>query len=355
MVIDYLDQKQKFVIYGAQVIAYGAYKAIEKITGRRPECFVVGRSSGKADYPVGNPDEIEGIPVISVDLIPKDMPIVVGVTELIQKEVLPFLEDSGYRNVYPLTQHEEHLLMSRYYNVLGKFQLAEMRGIRDGIDFALYEVRNVNDKPLKKHPELMTFEKTIQAGRALSKQAIAEIRDDTGENISDRNRMYCEMTAVYWMWKNTKHDWVGVEHYRRHLLVIPEMLIDDVDVIMPLPYMCYPHEMAQFLRFTTQDVLKALLRALNDLHPNEYEEYLKILYGKYQYTYNLVCARKEVFDAYCSWFFEITEYMEKMTDEVPELGGTRALSYVAEVLTNLYFMYHQDDLRIRHVEKAIYI
>lgn len=162
------------------------------------------------------------------------------------------------------------------------------------------------------------------------------------------------MTAVYWIWKNTNHDWIGIEHYRRHLLVRPEMLTNDVDVIMPLPYICYPNEAAQFLRFTTKNVFKALLNALKIIHPEKYDVYCSILYGKYQYTYNLVCARRYVFDNYCRWFFRITEYMENMVDTVPEIKETRALSYVAEVLTNLYFMYHQNDLRIRHVEKAIY-
>ena len=167
--------------------------------------------------------------------------------------------------------------------------------------------------------------------------------------------MYCEMSAVYWIWKNTDHDWIGIEHYRRHLLVKPEMLRDDIDVILPLPYICYPHEISQFLRFTTEDVLNALLKALKELHPDKYEDYHRILYGKYQYTYNMICARRYAFDNYCRWFFEITEYMEKtMGEDVPELINTRAFSYVAEVLTNLYFMYHQNDLRIRHVEKAIY-
>ena len=62
-----------------------------------------------------------------------------------------------------------------------------------------------------------------------------------------------------------------------------------------------------------------------------------------------------MFEAYCSWFFEITEYMETLADEVPQIRETRALSYVAEVLTNLYFMYHQNDLNILHVEKEIYV
>ena len=94
---------------------------------------------------------------------------------------------------------------------------------------------------------------------------------------------------------------------------------------------------------------------MKELHPKEYDNYLAILHGQYQYTYNLVCARRQVFDAYCTWFFRITEYMETMAEEVPEIGNTRALSYVAEVLTNLYFMSHQDVWRIRHVEKAIYV
>lgn len=219
----------------------------------------------------------------------------------------------------------------------------------------MYEVRNDRDKLLKAPPALCSYEKPIQAGAKLANMRIADLTDDTGLNISHKNRQYCEMTAVYWVWKNTSHDWIGIEHYRRHLLVKPEMLTDDVDAIMPLPYICYPNEMAQFLRFTTDNVLKALLNALRHIHPEEYDAYRSILYGKYQYTYNLVCAKHYVFDDYCRWFFEITEYMETMANDVPEIKETRALSYVAEVLTNLYFMSHQKDLRIRHAEKAIYI
>lgn len=222
------------------------------------------------------------------------------------------------------------------------------------MDFVMYEIKNDRDKPLKEPPTLFPYEKPIQAGAEVANTIITDITDNTGIHISLKNRQYCEMTAVYWIWKNTNHDWIGIEHYRRHLLVRPEMLTNDVDVIMPLPYICYPNEAAQFLRFTTKNVFKALLNAIKMIHPEKYDVYCSILYGKYQYTYNLVCARRYVFDNYCRWFFRITEYMENMVDTVPEIKETRALSYVAEVLTNLYFMYHQNDLRIRHVEKAIY-
>lgn len=358
MIIDEIKKSSSYIIYGAQVVAVGTREAVKYLTGKEPECFAVGKSTGKPTCPMGNPELIDGIKVIPIEEVPKDTFIVVAVTELIQKEVLPFLESNGYKNVFPMTQHEEFLLMSEYYRQIGKFPTVENESNAVNVgaqDLVIYEVKNDRDKPLNYHPELFPYEKTIQAGTALADVSIADIHDDTGINISKKNRMYCEMSAVYWIWKNTDHDWIGIEHYRRHLLVKPEMLRDDIDAILPLPYICYPHEISQFLRFTTEDVLNALLKALKELHPDKYEDYHRILYDKYQYTYNMICARRYVFDNYCRWFFEITEYMEKtIGEDVPELIKTRAFSYVAEVLTNLYFMYHQNDLRIRHVEKAIY-
>ncbi len=357
MVIDEVKKSKSYVIYGAQVIAVGAREAITHLTGIKPTCFAVGKPVGKTCFPMGNPDEIDGIPVVGIDEISTDTFIVIGVTELIQQEVIPYLDEHGYKNYYALTQYEEHLLMSEYYKSVGLFPLIDdlYNTVSQSVDFVMYEVRNDKDKPLSFHPDLFLYEKPIQAGAALTKKFVADVKDNIGVNISVKNRMYCEMSAVYWIWKNKSHDWIGIEHYRRHLLVKPEMLTADVDVIMPLPYICYPNEMAQFLRFTTENVKEALFSALEKLYPGEFETYKKILYGKYQYTYNLMVARKPVFDDYCQWFFEITEFMEEnYTSEVPELVETRAFSYVAEVLTNLYFMYHQKDLRIRHVEKAIY-
>lgn len=349
MLIDIIKSHGSFYIYGAQVVAYGAYKAIRHLCGKQPECFLVNCLEG-------NPRDVEGIPVCSRwEDIPRDSLIVVAVTELLQGEITEALEATGFASLFLLTQHEEHLLMSAYFASIGKFPVAEISAETDSVDLAMYEVRNHRDKPLLTRPPLREFEHTIQAGAVTTEERIAKILDYTGENISTRNKQYCEMTAAYWVWKNTRHDWKGIEHYRRHLLVKPEMLTDDVDAILPLPYVCYPDTLSQFRRFVSENVLNALLRALKELHPKEYDSYLAILHGQYQYTYNLVCARRQVFDDYCTWFFRITEYMEGMADEVPEIGNTRALSYAAEVLTNLYFMSHQDVWRIRHAEKAIYV
>jgi hypothetical protein len=44
-----------------------------------------------------------------------------------------------------------------------------------------------------------------------------------------------------------------------------------------------------------------------------------------------------------------------MQGDVPDIRDTRALSYVAEVLTNIYFMTNPAGLKIYHVQKEIYV
>lgn len=344
------DNPGPFAIYGAQVVAYGAYRAILELCGRKPECFAVSQMEG-------NPAEIEGIPVRTSEALAQDWLVIVGVTELVQGEIVSSLKVQGFKKIFVLTQHEEHGLMSACFERIGRFPLAEeiVHGQDLTSDIVLYEVRNHRDKPLQTRPALREFERSIQAGAALSERRVALLTDDTGVNISAKNRQYCEMSATYWIWKNTHHAWTGIEHYRRHLLVTPEMLDGVVDAVLPLPYLCYPNTMAQFRRFVSEDVRQVLLQALKTLHPLEYSRYEEILYGPYQYTYNILCVRRAVFEDYCQWFFEITEHMETLSDKVPEIRETRALSYAAEVLTNLYFMYNQGRWNIRHTGKEIYV
>lgn len=348
MLLNKIKDTKKYAIFGAQVVAYGAYEAILHLTGVNPTCFAVGKLEG-------NRAEIQGIPVKRIDEVEKDTFLVVAVTELVQKEVLPLLQEKGFLNLYPLTQEREYALMSTYFDAIGRFPKAESIGIEsEEQDLVLYEVRNHRDVPLQREVPLKAYEQPIQAGRGIAEKEVAPLGDHTGQSISHKNRQYCEMTAVYWIWKNTQHAWKGIEHYRRHMLITPAMLTEEVDVLMPYPYICYPDTTAQLLRFIKPEILAIMKEVLKRQHPQQYDAYMQILYGRYQYTYNLVCARREVFDAYCQWFFAITEEMETYGQEVPELLNTRALSYVAEALTNIYFMSNQKQLRIRHVQREIY-
>ena len=215
-------------------------RAIRRLAGKTPAAFLV---SDLRD----NPEQIDSVPVVVSDKADCCLPVIVAVTELLQKEIVSSLNAQGFAQIFCLTAHEEHLLMSAYFAELGKFPLATT-GESNIADLALYEVHNHRDKPLLNPPKLAKHEQPIQAGATLTNEILSSVRDNSGDNISAKNKQYCEMSAVYWLWKNMHHDWIGIEHYRRHLLVTPDMLTDDVDAILPLPYLCYPDTLHQFRR-----------------------------------------------------------------------------------------------------------
>lgn len=57
----------------------------------------------------------------------------------------------------------------------------------------------------------------VHVGAATAKAPLAGMQpDNEGENISERNFTFCELTAQYWAWKNLEADYVGQCHYRRY-------------------------------------------------------------------------------------------------------------------------------------------
>ena len=56
----------------------------------------------------------------------------------------------------------------------------------------------------------------IQVGAEGKEKIEGYIQDNTGDNISTKNPYYCELTGLYWAWKNLDADYIGLVHYRRY-------------------------------------------------------------------------------------------------------------------------------------------
>lgn len=179
------------------------------------------------------------------------------------------------------------------------------------------------------------------------------IGDDTGENISEKNPQYCEMTAHYWIWKNV-HDteFVGVCHYRRFFgAEISEEnisgLMADADVLMVEPSWYVDSVYAYFAKFMGAENMTILWLVMKRLCPEYVETLEKICDGVKFHPFNMLLCRKTLFDEYAEWIFSVLGECEKHVQPSPYTNARRALAYMAELLTGVYFIHR--GLRIKSV------
>ena len=72
----------------------------------------------------------------------------------------------------------------------------------------------------------------IQVGAEIGKYNLKMLKDNTGNNISEKNELYCELTAQYWAWKNDNDaEYLGFMHYRRHFIFSQEALLNEKGII----------------------------------------------------------------------------------------------------------------------------
>lgn len=68
----------------------------------------------------------------------------------------------------------------------------------------------------------------LHVGHACSNKDWGFLSDDTGDSISELNPYFCELTGIYWIWKNVSDcDYVGISHYRRYLVNEQNMLFTE--------------------------------------------------------------------------------------------------------------------------------
>lgn len=353
-------KSKRIVIFGAQSFARGIGNALRELYSDFPiERFLVTSL-------VGNPTTVLGIPVSEIAVFSAglteeekgEIVLLVATPEDIFEEISVILEMYGFKNPIYMDSRKEAILMARYFKEINKFPLLKdlSKGSIKSVP-KVYQVKHYNDKKLKKEYDIPVWCVSLQVGAALTEERIVNITDDTGDNISDKNPNYCELTAFYWMWKNClpyakEDDYFGLFHYRRGLDITEEDLYrlkkNEVDVILPYPTMHEPDIKEHHKRYVKEEDWQAMLQALREVEPEYADAYERIFAGEFFYNYNMVIAKKGVLEDYCRWMFSILKRTEELSNPRGWERGDRYTAYMGESLTTLYFLFHAEDLNIVH-------
>lgn len=211
------------------------------------------------------------------------------------------------------------------------------------------------------------------------------IGDNTGDNISDKNRFYNEITSVYWAWKNQQQldypDYIGFMHYRRQFLFDDEKCskysnssffapesqyriscLSDSDIVELFSekqiqnavngYDLIVTRPAEYKNITVyeQYKLESRFHEISDLDkicliiknkfPAFSESVDTYLNSDKHYFWNMFIMKKELFNEFCQWMFSIFEDFEKVIDiSSRTIVKKRVYAYLSERLVGIYITY----------------
>lgn len=362
----------KLVIFGAQGYALGVYEAIKLLFPKREiPFFMVTKMGNNAPMLGGIP--VREIAAISDELSAEDKrkyEVIIGTPENVQPEIEEILENHGFSCYSRMTSERWAELMNAYHIRLGRFLPLKALPVGYNNPFVrIYTAKSHKDYALKNIVSIPDYIYPIQVGAANTDVKIATIVDNTGDNISERNVNYSELTGLFWIWKNKLSapvlsdtecgQYYGLSQYRRMLVFSDDDLLrlqdNDVDVVLPYPMPYEPNIHAHHERYLKEVDWSALLNALRELQP-EYADYFpQVLERRYLYNYNVILAKKAVLRDYCAWLFPILERTEELSDPKGSERADRYIGYMGETLETLYFMKNADKLNIVHTLCKLFV
>lgn len=227
--------------------------------------------------------------------------------------------------------------------------------------FHIYIAKFYKDRILKEDTPNLNWLIPLQVGSELTNDRVADLQDNVGNNISIKNPNYCELTALYWIWKNVlgEDGYYGLYHYRRWLNIdekdMDNIIENNVDVILPYPTLHEPDIREHHRRYIKESDWEATLITLKEISPDYFKVYNEIFSQEYFYNYNILVAKAKVLEDYCNWLFPILERVEELSKPKSINRNDRYIGYIAENLLTLYFMYNKNQLNIVHTGRKMII
>lgn len=186
-------------------------------------------------------------------------------------------------------------------------------------------------------------------------------RDDSGDNISAMNPYYCELTGLYWMWKNVEADYYGLVHYRRYFTVSSvkahfakdklayaagreqlEKLLAGCDIILPRKRRYYIESLYSHYAHTHYgEHLDKTLKIIKDICPQYEQAFHKVMKQRSGHMFNMMIMGRDKFNAYCEWLFSVLFRLEKEVDyKSYDPFQARLFGRVSELLLNVWIVHN---------------
>ena len=217
--------------------------------------------------------------------------------------------------------------------------------------------------------------------------------DDTGENISEKRNSYCELTVLYWAWKNVKADYYGLCHYRRYLsfsdrnfeidnkgCVVESFLdkyvmdqykintdtiaslVEQYDIITAQPVDTLKASGDNTVRENwcnhpyvyNKNDLDEVDKIIKTMYPDFVEDFNNYLNSRNLYWYNCFIMKRELFFDYCKWLFSILFELEKRIDTTYySREKKRVYGVIGERLYGTFILHIKRTSKIKIIEKQL--
>ena len=208
----------------------------------------------------------------------------------------------------------------------------------------------------------------LMVGNQYAQVPVEYLRDCEGDSITDKNPRYNELTGLYWIWKNSSAEIVGMCHYRRYFTTgygklgnvltgksncfITEKqivrMLQGHDVILHnktfMPegnrnQLCIKEaddEQAKKSKLR-RGILQLTDKVFARMYPQDVIAYERVMNRKYAHLLNVVICRKELLDRYCEWLFPLLFAVEKEIDkEFPGEQHDRCMGLLAERMLDVW-------------------
>ena len=340
-----LNQANEIIIYGAGVMGKALMTCLRDAPYNRSiTCFLVESMEN-------NPKEIEGIPVLELEHGGqyKESTVFVALHEKYMAGAMEKLRKEGFLTLIPISFDSDNWSVIRG----NWFYTYQHKNNRPYIDFNealnskvhVYVAHSISDKKIDRNNEFRNFEIPIQVGAALTNTEMFPTRDSQGDNISEKNLQYCELTALYWIWKHDNAQYAGLSHYRRRFKISEEqaeyLISSDIDVIVTVPVLNFAGVRQQYCNDHDEKDWAVMLEAIKEIHPEYVSTAESVQNGIYYYAYNMFIARKEILNNYCEWLFPILFYCEKKIGMKTDSYQNRYIGFLAERLLTIYFTHNK--------------